>query len=81
MSSYLSKLIDDFCGTGPKRPPFPPKPHWLDDKLMVEEQVGAALKLFDTSNSLQGTGLDKIMEEGAEKTLSVAIARLEKEER
>lgn len=75
MQSFVSALIDEYCGNG-IRVPFPPRPKGFET-MSVHEKVAAATVFAHAATAMQGTELETIFGEGADKVLDSAISGFE----
>jgi len=74
LNSMIQEVIDDYCGNGIIH--FPPKPRWMNKQVTVEEKVGAAILLSEAASAVDGTELETMLSEGADKILDSAIAQV-----
>lgn len=71
-SSFVSEIADEYCGTV-TRIPFPPKPHWFDDTLTIQERVAAATIFSQAAATVKGTELETFLSKGADRILDSAL--------
>lgn len=74
-SSFISELIDEYCGTVP-RFHFPPRPNWFDEKVTIEEKVAAAALFAQAAAFVEGTEIESVLFEGADKILNSAMEQV-----
>lgn len=73
-AALISEIADEYCGTV-VRQHFPPRPHWADGKLTIEEKVSAATIFSQAASYAVGTDIEEVLAEGADKILDSAIAQ------
>lgn len=74
-NAFVSDLIEPYCGNTPRRIPFPPKPHGIAEAVTFEEKVSAAVIFAHASFAVQGSILEIMFAEGADKIIDSAMAQ------
>ncbi len=72
----ISALIDEYCGNGTIRFPFPPRPRGIDEVLSTTEKVAGAIVFSSAAASIDNTSIATLLADGADKIFTSALNQL-----
>jgi hypothetical protein len=78
VSGYISRFVDDFCGTGFKlKYPFPgPRPHWFAGELEGTDLVVMAAQFEQAADEAYSPELSKVLAEASAKLIKAGLSKM-----